>query len=212
MTTQTAMKAAIADELARSDLTTNIATAITAAITYYQDQHLFTTETRTATFTTVEDQSRYTSSDDADIPLYLDFEAAFIVDSNGEAYELSWMAPAEMEYLLDNSAASGRPHSYSYFAKSVWLYPVPDASTYTFRPIATVKKAAPASDGEADNVWMVEAYALVKARAKLDLAVHTLRDKELAADMVVVVQDELARLRRETSKKAHGGSIQASAF
>lgn len=211
------LKAAVADDLSRTDITAQIAAAITAAIDFYQDQSLYFTETRASTFVTVAGQSRYTSADDADIPLYLDFEEAFIVDSSSEI-PLDPTAPALMEYLLGNGAPSGRPTRFAYYEQSVWLYPTP-GTVYTFRPLATVKVAAPAADGTTGNAWMQPSpYELIRCRAKAFLALHTVNDTDLLVKMVGLdgnggaCKVALDRLRRETTKKASGGGIRPSAF
>lgn len=204
------LKAAIADDIQRGDVTNQIAAAITAAIDFYADTHLYFTETRASTFPTVAAQSRYTSADNTDIPLYLDFERAFIVDGANQL-RLEWMKPGEMEYLLGNSKSSGRPHRWSYYGQSVWLYPVPNA-VFTFQPLVTVKVPGPATDAEMNNPWMTEAFELIRCRAKIYLSVHTTNDDQLAAKMVLAEKSALTRLRRETEKKAGSGGLQATQF
>src|SRR3990167_6653141 len=122
MTTLTVLKARIADDIARSDLTSQIGEAITSAIEHYDEQRFYFTESRGSTFATVADQSRYSSSDDADIPLFIEVDAVFLIDSSSIAHELRYRTPVDMEGLLDSSAASGRSHSYTYFANGFQLY------------------------------------------------------------------------------------------
>ena len=98
MSTLTALKATIADDLARSDMGSQIAAAITAAITHYKTTRFYFNETRGSTFTTVASQSRYTSADDADIPLWFDLDDVFVNDGTREIC-LSRYDPVEMEYL-----------------------------------------------------------------------------------------------------------------
>ena len=211
MTTLTSLKARVADDLARSDLTSQIANAISDAITHYQPQRFYFTESRDATFVTVAAQSRYSSSDDADIPKFVKFDAVFLVDSSSIVYELEMRPPVEMENLLDSGAPSGRPHSYAYFANGFQLFPIPDA-VYTIRPVGVIRKDAPATDGEANNVWMTEAYELLRCRAKLYLAVHVLKNTDMALIMQAAEKEALSKLRSETTKKAAGGRVLATAF
>lgn len=211
MTTLTALKATIAGDLNRTDLTSEIAAAISSAITHYQSDRFYFTESRSATFVTVAAQSRYTSSDDADVPKFVKFDAVFLIDSSSIAYELEYRTPVDMENLLDSSAPSGRPHSYTYFANGFQLYPIPDA-VYTIRPVGLIRVDEPASDGEANNAWMVNAYELLRCRAKLYLAVHVLKDPDMALLMKAAEEQALSRLRRETTKKSTTGRIVATAF
>ena len=211
MTTRTVMKAKITDDIARSDVASQIAESITSAIDHYQGQRFFFTETRGSTFATVADQSRYSSSDDTDIPLFVKLDAVFLIDSSSIAHELKYKTPVEMENLLDSTAGSGRPFAYTYFANGFQLYPIPDAA-YTIRPVGVIKKAEPATDAEASNVWMNEGAELIRCRAKLYLAIHVLRNDKLAVVMKLAETEALARLRRETTKKSASGVIQATAF
>lgn len=211
MTTLTALKAEVADDLARTDLTSQIATAITAAITFYKPYRFYFTESRTDTFITVEDQSTYSSSDDTDIPLFAKLDAVFLTDSDSNVYQLRWCHPTEIELSLDTGASTSRPTEYTYFGKTFRFYPIPDAS-YTIRPMGVIEKAAPATDGEADNVWMTDGYQLIKARAKSQLYRHVIRQLDKAQDMEREEQMELTRLRGRGAMMMGSGIIQATQF
>lgn len=217
MSTLGTLKSTIADDLNRGDLTSQIASAITAAIEHYQIDPLFIAETRDSTFATVAAQSRYTSSDDADIALWVRLDAVFLEDSGGTRYRLTRNDPVDMEARLDVSASSSRPSDWTYYQRSFWLYPVPDA-VYTVRPMGTIKKAAPASDGESDNVWMTTAYQLIRFRAEWDLNSNMIKDAEEAGrlggydgtqGLVAMAYD---RLKRETSMKTASGIISPTVF
>ena len=214
MTTLDTLKARIADDIARSDVTSPIADAITDAINHYKGERFYFNESRTATFATVADQETYTSSDDADIPLYIDLDGVWVEDSTNN-YKLRQYDIVEMEDLIPVSGAtSGRPYAFSYFNQSFRLYPVPDQA-YTVRPVGHLEVAAPATGSEADNVWMTEAFELLRCRAKAYLAVHILRDPEMlilmrGADAAVEPPGgaegaALAQLRRGTAKRFRSG-------
>lgn len=217
MTTLSALKATIADDVLRSDLTTQIAAAITNAIEFFQADNFYFSETRSSTFVTVADQARYTVSDDADIPLFVKINDVFLTDSNGDIDPLARADPEEMEWLLDASAATGEPYQYSYYEQTFALYPVPDA-VYTIRPMGIIQRAAPASDAESGNVWMTDAYELIRCRAKWYLYGHTIQDFDMAIAMGG--QDGMGgatgaayrRLKAETSRKARSDRIVPTAF
>lgn len=211
MSTLTVLKATIADDINRSDLTSQIAAAITNAINHYQASRFFFNESRGLTFATVAAQSRYSSSDDTDIPKFVSIDAVFLIDSSSIAHELRWRDPVEMENLLDSSASSGRPHDYTYFANGFQFYPIPDAA-YTIRPVGLVKVDEPATDAEANNAWMTSAAELIRCRAKAYLAVHVLKDPDMAMLMQLAERDALSRLRSETNKKATSNTIRATQF
>lgn len=181
--TKTALIATIADDLARVDLTTQIGDAIDTAIKFYQNVRFFFNETRTASFVTVAAQSTYTVSDDADIPLWVTLDEVYLIQSTS-TWCLDRWDPIEMEfYLVSSGAASGRPYAYAYFEESFRLYPVPDA-VYTIKPMGVIKKDVPTSDGDTTNVWINNAYELLRCRAKAYLAIHVLSDMDLLVRMV----------------------------
>ena len=116
-----------------------------------------------------------------------------------------------MERRLDSSAPSGRPSEYAYFDSAFWLYPIPDA-VYTVRPMGVIKRAAPASDGEAGNVWMTNAFELIRCTAKLYLAGHIVIDPELLSLAAAGEERAFNRLKTETSRKIASGQIMPTMF
>lgn len=210
MTTLAIMKAEIADDLARSDLTDAIAAAITAAIKHFQTKRFYFNESRDLTFSTVIGQSRYATVDDADIPKFITLDGVF-ADINGQNRQLCPMGVQSFEVLNDNSASTGEPYSYCYYNVGFGLYPIPGA-VYTIRPIGHVLVDGPASDAEADNVWMTEAYQLIRRRAAADVLLTKARDYEFAQVMAMAADTEFARLEADTSKRIATGQIKATSF
>jgi hypothetical protein len=204
------MRAEIADDLDRGDLSSQIESAIRKAIVHYQSQRFFFTETRQVTFPTVAAQSEYTESDEESIPLFLGFDGVFLTVS-GQVRTLHPIDPRFIERLLDNSAASGEPTRYALYEQKLRLYPIP-ADAYTVRLMGPIKVAAPETDDEADNAWMVHAYELIHCRAKWSLALHVLRDTDLAAAMKTAEAEALDQLHSETARKVGTGVIQATSF
>lgn len=212
MSTLTIMKARIADELARADLTSQIAYAISDAIKAYQGERFMFNESRALTFTTVADQEFYTSSDSANIALInkIDYLGVYV----GDIFtRLRPETPANIEAMSQNGSTSGTPISYCYYAKSIRLYPVP-ATALTVRVGAACKVAEPASDSEADNPWMIEAERLVRSRAKLELALHVLKDADLAQTMNAAVLEAFDDLKSRSNQlmQTEAGRIEPMEF
>ena len=216
MTTLTLLKSRIADDLNRSDITSQIANAITDSIEHYKNTRFSFSETRDSTFVTVAGQGRYSVSDDADIPLWFDLDAVYVNDGTRE-YEIPRDDHRRLETSLsDASPSTGVPSCYAYFDRGFWLYPVPDA-VYTIRPVGAIEKAAPATDGEANNVWMMEAFELIRCHAKADLAVHVLDDAGLLIRMRGALPDQeppggaegvaYRKLKRKASNRIATGRI-----
>jgi hypothetical protein len=212
MATLAIMKARVADELARTDLTSQIAYSISDAIAAYQGEAWWFNESRTTvSFSTVDGTEFYTSSDDADIANIRKILYAVLYVGN-DVRKLEYRCPEDMEYLSVNGTQEGTPWSYGWYDNKLRLYPVPDA-VYTVRIAAHVKVAAPASDAEASNPWMTDAERLIRSRAKLELALHVLRDEPLAATMSEAVREAWSDLKSTTNMLFAGdGRIRAMEF
>lgn len=211
MTTRAIMKAEIANDLERSDTDTWAEEAITAAVKRWQGERFYFNESRLLTFVTVAAQSAYTTSDDTDIPAFVDLDYVKVVDSDSQTYTLTRISPEDMEDLLGSSPSSGRPDAYSYFEETFRLHPVPDA-VYTVRPVGLVKKAAPASDGETSNVWMTDAYDLIKAEATERIAKNKTLDMERAQIARSDRNEALNVLYATSSKKVATGQLVPTQF
>jgi hypothetical protein len=210
MSTLAVLKAKVANDIARSDLTSEIATAITDAISFYKVHRFYFNETRSTTFATLNGQSAYGVSDSASIPLFLELDGMFLTDS-GQVYTLERRDPMELERLLDSNASSARPWSYAFYEQSYRFYPVPDAA-YTIRPVGVIEKAAPASDSETGNVWMTEAMELLRCHAKADIYTNIVRETDKAQSMMEREVMELNRLRNKTTRQAASNRIVATQF
>lgn len=210
MSTLTIMKARIQDELARSDLTSQIALAITDAIERYQPERMWFNESRDVTFSTVASQEYYTSADNATIPdIYaIDY---VMMTVGGTINELSRYTPPQIESLSDNGTQTGEPYAYAYFQKKIRLHPVP-TQVYTVRVAGHVKIAAPASDSEANNVWMTDAERLIRARAKYNIALDVLRDQGIAAAMAASVTEAFDQMKGRTNRQVGTGIIAPTCF
>jgi hypothetical protein len=212
MSTQTIMKARIADELARTDLTSQIAYSIADAIAAYEDERFHFAESRATTVSTVDAQEFYDSDDAAAIAniLAIDYVALYVGDV---PRMLAYERPEDMEALSVNGTQEGTPWAYTWYGNQLRLYPVPDG-VYTVRIGCAIKVAAPASDGEASNPWMTYAERLIRSRAKLELALHVLKDQELAATMTDAVNEAFDQLKSRTNQltQADRGRVRSMSF
>lgn len=212
MGTLTIMKARIADELARTDLTSQIAYAITDAIAAYEDERFHFNETRALTFPTVANQEFYDSDDAASIATIqkIDYVMVYVGDI---PHTLTYERPEDMEALSVSGTQSGTPWSYTWYGNQLRLYPVPDQA-YTIRIGASVKIAAPATDGEASNPWMTHAERLIRSRAKNELALHVLFDDDLAMKMATATKEAFDQLKNRTNQltQASKGRVKAMDF
>ena len=212
MTTLATLRSQIADDLARDDLTTQIAAAITQAIEFYKEERLFWMDNRTETFDTVADQSGYDSDDDDVIARMIKIDGIILSDSDDINYgPLERIDQIVMERLLDASASSSRPNSWSYYNDTIFLHPIPD-DVYTVLPMGQIEVAAPTGDGVPNNRWMTKGYELIRSRAKAYIFVHTVKDPDQAMIMRMAAEEELNLLRRDTSKRTATGRVVPTQF
>lgn len=209
MTTLTVMKQRIADEVARSDLTTMIAYAISDAIAYYQSKRFFFNESREITFDTADEQEFYDKYDHAAIHdlMHIDYVKLNI---DNWAYTLCRAEPEELE---DYFGTSGQPTSYTYYERQIRLYPVPN-DTWEVRVAGHLKRNEPASDTEKYNPWMTDAERLIRARAKLNLArnVNAAGLQPTFDDKAITIysseeRDAFSELKMRTNKLLSTGKV-----
>lgn len=208
MTTLAIMQARIADELARTDLTSQIASAITTAIEAYQTDRFFFNESRTVTFSTVSGQDFYGSAANASIPDLLNIDWITILISAGNLWPLEYRPPEDIDYDAGNTSSTGQPYDYTYYQQQIRLYPSPN-QVWTVRVQGQVLAAIPASDAEADNPWMTYGERLIRSRAKMEIAMHVLRDDALAATMRGAETEAFKQLKGRTNRQVSRGRIRS---
>lgn len=212
MTTLAIMKARIASELRRDNITSQIAAAISTAIAAYEDERFYTNESRENTFTTVAGQEFYDSSDASFIASLtkIDYVFLYIQDT---PFELSPVLPRIMEDASTNATATGTPEEYCWYDEQFRLYPVP-ADAWTVRVGGVLSISEPASDSETGNFWMTKAERLIRSRAKQELALHVLKDTELAQLMGGAATEAYTQLDRRTKRitKTGGGRVKPMNF
>jgi len=208
MATLATMRARIADDLIRDDLTPQIASAITTAISVYQSERFLFNESRDVWFPTVASQEFYTAADNPHIPNLMAIDYAKCI-ANPVVTDLSRRDPSELETLSQSGTQGGEPYAYAYYDRKIRLYPIPTSNAWNIRLGAHITVAAPATDTEANNPWMTDAELLIRSRAKYELAVHVLKDGDLESKMVMAEKREFDRLKGRTNKLVSGGRVRA---
>jgi len=192
------MQSRIADELARSDLTSQIQKAVESAIDYYTGTRFWFTEGE-FTVNTVASTASYalpTGLEEVDV-------ATATVSSN--RYEID---PESYEWIRDNlplTTMTGRPTKYAIFEEYLWIYPVPDA-VYVMTFSGTKTIAVPANSGTS-NEWTVEAEQLIRHRAKWDLFFNIIRNDKEASKMQAAEQMFYQILMKRTAGRISSGKL-----
>jgi putative flippase GtrA len=204
------MKSRIADELARSDLTSQIAYAISDAISFYQNERFVFNESRDITFKTVAGQDFYGVAANAGIPNVWSFDY-LILYLGGIPWPIKRRTPLEVEILNNNGLVSGQPYNYAWYNKQIRLGPVPDG-IYTIRFAGLITYAAPASDNEANNPWMIDAEKLIRSRAKYELALNVLQDTDMAQIMAAQTTEAFDQLKGAANQLTGTGEVSPTQF
>ncbi|CAK7257708.1 MULTISPECIES: hypothetical protein [unclassified Shinella] len=202
-----ALKAEIADDLDRTDLTSQIATEIQRAIKFYQYKRFYFNEVRDEVFQTVAYQGLYNSLDAEIIQQFIEFDDIYL---NGEQMPLTFMEPREWE-VLASGGNGAKPRSRTYYNQAIGLYPLPDQA-YTVRMTGHIIISAPSSDNETNNPWLTEAYDLIRARTVANLALKKLRDDTLFQRHSAVEASEFNKLAAMTASKVGSGFVTPTEF
>lgn len=209
MTTLAVMKDRIRRELRRGNaLDADLGPAIETAIDAYRSHRWWWSESRTvAVFNTVAGTEFYNAASPGASALArlksIDYVLLYI---SNQPFRLQYMRPAEMDAAAFGMAP-GQPSYFAWYDENLRLYPMP-ADVYQLRVAGVFSVAAPALEGEIGNPWMTHAERLIRSRAKLELALHRLRDQQLAQDMAAAVDDAFAQLKGETAGKVGTGYVE----
>jgi hypothetical protein len=201
------LKSRIATELARTDLTSQIANAVNDAIKFYGRERFWFNQSRTITFTTVNGQQAYGEADQSLIPSLIKIDDIYFTGTT--KYPLDRYSPTDFEFLTGNNIANGKPYAYTYTDEQIFLYPTPN-DAYTMRLYAHYW--LPTLNDTDTNAWTDDAEELIRTHAKQLLYLDPLEDDQAAARMGVKIPELLAGLRSETSSRMGTGRIRPTQF
>lgn len=169
-----AMQDRIADELDRTDLTSQIQLAIRSAIKHYSSLNLWFKEER-ITANTIPDTEYYALPS-----TMIGLRSVRLEDSSNHSWVLK---PKTMEYMEEHydsaSDYTGRPKEYCLFDSMLRLGPIPD-ETYSIR-LAVTEVLDTLSATADTNEWMSAGEELIRQRAKWDIALNILKDQTQAS-------------------------------
>ena len=204
-----ALQARIADDLNRTDLTTQIQNAILRAIRHYERRKWWFNELRSDTFVTVASQEYYAAAANADIPNLISIDTLRLT-VNSTYLDLTQRNFDYIDRIATSTSTTGQPIDFCYYAKQIRLYPIPDA-VYTIRIAGSVALTA-LSSGTDSNAWTSDCEDLIAARASWDVNKNKIRDMESAAAAQVEEQSALQALRATHVSRTSSGMLTAQAF
>jgi hypothetical protein len=209
MPTLAQLKARIANDLTRDDLTDQIANVIPDAIAAYANERFWFNVSRNFTFATVAGQAAYGAADLATIADFIRIDAIFL-PQNQSIYPLDRFEPADFEVIAGGMSGGGRPTAFTYIDQQIRLWPTPTA-IYPLRVHAHYRLPALSTDGDS-NAWVTDAERLIRTHARMLLYLNVLEDIDGATRMQAQIPGLLADLRQETSARMSNGTIQGSGW
>jgi hypothetical protein len=217
MTTFLDVRTRVADQLARSDLDTQIEREIQLAIARYNRRVSWLHEVREVSLTSVALQPWYDAVDVStgagpqdvtgrtSVPVTDIQKIEYMRDPDYE--DLRQVHYREFERFFDTTGASGRPTYFTLYAGQVGIWPVPDGVTaYTLS--AVVKPVVPASAAD-ESVWFDQAQELIENAAAAAICRKFIQDGERAQAFQVYEAAAWEDLVKEGNQKMATGRLRA---
>lgn len=204
MATRANLETRIADDLDRSDLSTQVTAAVTDAIQAYEAERFVFNEADdvSATFSASVDVVLLAS-----LPAYFTRIDRIRMRYSGANNLLNLRARTYTD-LMDGQdvKAVAPPLEYCVYAEALQFDSLPDQN-YT-AVLDGVKRLSPgATNSYASNStagWFNEGAALIRARAKVDLYAHVIRDDAEALKMQAVEMREIKALKAKLNARNSG--------
>lgn len=187
------LKTRIADELVRADLASQIALAITDAISEATTHRFWFMEARGLEIPVVTDTDTYVGDDISNL---IEIDRLVLI-TNGQRRTLRPMNDDDVDRLNDGGAPSGEPYAYSRYGDQLRLYPTP-RQNYTVHIDGITRGATLDADADS-NIWTTTGERYIRALAKRNVLADVIQDDDRAQ-----TQDALAsRYREELWAQTH---------
>ena len=186
------IQAAIADELARSDLMAEIRREINNAIAFYGNKSFWFNEASMAQITTVQGQRYY--------PLPANF--ASVLDVLSTLGNYTYRLEARTEQYLDqidwgNNFWSGYPTDYSLWNGQIRLFPPPQGGLPVTVKGTVILAPTPLTNDTDNNAWLSSAEELIRTRAARQIYGRYIRDPEQYALYTQLEKEALSNLHEK---------------
>ena len=199
MATLADLRARIADDLDRSDLSSQIEAAVRDAVEHYEAERFAFNEVVNATAT-------FSSGVDS-IPLS-SLAVAFTridrirIDDGGSG--LVDLVPRDYAWLMaaQDAGAVARPLEYCIYAERIQLDSRPDRNYPAI--LDGVRRISTASAATGSSAWFNDGRRLVRARAKAELYAHIIKEFPQAQAMAAVEQREYRALKQKLNTRNSG--------
>lgn len=206
----------IAVDMARSNLTDEIESAVDNAIKHYQDKRFKFKNLKNLQLTTSDSTFDYDGDEvltsvswngAASVDVTLDdvweLDTIFLQRS-GQRQRLTEVPFEDIEYLTDSSASSGEPYWYARRESHLLLYPIPD-DAYIVRMSGNC--SYPTQAASENTPWASEAGELIRCRAKAYLYLHKVHEPQEAAIQSTAEMTALNNLIGKHNRSTRPGRI-----
>lgn len=201
MSTLLQMRSRIADDLDRTDLSTQIDKAINRAITFYLKEAFWFKET-SSSFPAVINQEEYaygSGSVPSDVGQIDILERQY----TGSKITLQEITPLELESKQQGDS-TGVPSQFAQYQNRFKLYPIPNQSNITMLIKYTKSYIDLVADSDT-NDWLVYAEDLIESRARWWVNKRVIKDYEAANADKQDEQDALSGIRSVNNQKTGEG-------
>jgi len=196
------LKTIIANDLHRSDLTTQINQAVTAAVKFYNKEQFWFHEGQ-YTFTTSASQVWYTASSS------IRGINTALATVSGTKYPLERWTYKDVDET-DDGVTTGEPIAITYFQDMYRFSPTPDGA-YVITLSRTRALNEPAS-ASGSNAWTTSAAELIRFRSEWDIYHNYLRNPEMAQRAKAAEIEALGGLSTENRVRVSTNRIRKSGF
>ncbi|WP_273759649.1 hypothetical protein [Bartonella sp. ML70XJBT.G] len=184
--------------------------AIFSAIRFCERLPFYFNESRKVVLTTLKGKSRYGAEENPVIPTAVRIVDAYIYEDHHSKSKLLYTDPLVLENF-ENEPHHGKPTHYSYFAQKLILYPIPDR-VYSIRLLLDPIRIKDIESVKEASIWFLEAYELIKTRAKYEIYTNIMKEPQMAAAAFAMFQEQLDALQIETSRRKNLLKIQHTDF
>ena len=217
MTTFLDVRDRVADQLSRSDLSTQIDREIQLAIARYNRRVTWLHEVRAVTLTSVAAQAWYSTVDVSTGAGPQDVAGRTAVDVSdiqsvrymrtADYDDLKQVRYSDFERFFDTTGSAGRTSYFTLYAGQIGLWPVPDG-VETFTMSVVCKPVVPSSATDT-SVWFDQAQELIENAAASAICRKFLSDGERAQAFKVFEDAAWDELLAESNQKAATGRIRS---
>lgn len=193
------LKARIADELLKRNLTTQIAQHIARAIEHYAGRRFWFNTGRMVGAAVAPDADGYVALPTGTRIIDQIMVGTIVLEQRDPELIEQWLT----------SPGVGEPYDYAVAGDNIRLYPTPSGAVELV-VVGTFDLAALSTDGSS-NAWTNEAADLIDARARMTLYRDVLRDTDGVALAKDAIRDAETDLNMKTIRRLGTGRVKAYA-